>query len=176
MRFITLFILISIFSLNVNADPYMLTIEKKILQTQIDKSMPIEKSNFIGKALIDNPKLELNGQLNKIEFWVNFDALILKKINAVGVSKISANLFYNHQEGAFYLHDPIVEALNIKKVKDKHIPIYKKLLQVILKSSFKKHPIYVFDEQDFHQKFAKASLKSVAIVDDALVVVMDLGL
>jgi len=171
-----MFLFITFLSINANADPYMLTIKKEILQEQIDGAMPIEKSNFIGKALIDNPSLDLNGRLNKIEFWIDFDAIILKKINAVGVSKISANLFYNHKEGAFYLHEPYIEVLNIDNVKEKHIPIYKKLLQVVLKSSLKKHPVYTFDLDDHQQKFAKASLKSVAIVDDALVVVMDMGL
>ena len=163
-------------SFNTYAEPYMLSITKEVLQEQIDAAMPIEKTNFIGKALIDNPSLDLNGRLNKIEFWVDFDAVILKKINAVGTSKISASLFYNHKEGAFYLHEPFIEELNIDKVKEKHIPIYKKLLQVVLKSSLKKHPVYKFDLEDHQQKFAKASLKSVAIVDDALVVVMDIGL
>jgi len=174
--FIKLFTLLTLLSFNVNADPYMLTITKEVLQEQIDSAIPIEKTNFMGKALIDNPSLELNGRLNKIEFWVDFDAVILKKINKVGTSKISANLIYNHSLGAFYLQDPVIEELNIDNVKEKHIPIYKKLIHVVLKSSLKKHPVYKFDLEDHQQKFAKASLKSVAIVDDALVVVMDLGI
>ncbi|BCE00913.1 DUF1439 domain-containing protein [Marinicellulosiphila megalodicopiae] len=176
MKYYLILIILLVTSSNLFCAPYMLTIKQQTIQTQIEKSMPVEKSNLIGKAIINNPLLALNGQLNQIEFWVDFDALIFKKFQAIGKSKVSAKLFYDHDEGEFYLRKTVIEELIMDNVKDKHIPIFKKLLHVVVKSSLKKNPIFTLDEKDQKQKFAKASIKSVAIVDEALIVVMNMGL
>lgn len=140
------------------------------LQEKVSAMMPLEKKKGFITIVISDPVVKLLKDSNRIGIKTNMAASIPGLINGTGMAEITGSLSYNKDKGTFHMLDPVITAMHIDKVPEKFQPKIKDMAQKSLSNTMATRPIYQLRDDDMKHKLAKATLKSVAVKEEKLVV------
>lgn len=153
---------------------YTVEIPKQIIEDQISLHMPLEKKLPLATLKLSEPRLNLLEKSNEISLFLNVDVVMLKGFKGAGRGALVGTIDYRPEEGAFYLINPRIVDLSIRHVPKAFMPTFSQAAQVLLSKSLLTYPIYRLNEEDVKHKMAKASLKSVTVSHDSIVLTLGL--
>ena len=91
-----------------------------------------------------------------------------------GQAKIKGGLSYDKEKGAFFLNDPTIISIGLEKFPEKSTSKIQKLLQLALTKAFSIYPVYKFKDDNLKHKLAKATLESVEVKNEKLLVALNI--
>ncbi|MFC3681159.1 DUF1439 domain-containing protein [Bacterioplanoides pacificum] len=142
---------------------YTLEITGQQIQQKVDTLMPLQKKKLFFTVTLSNARVELTEGQQPISLFSEITLEAPNNIRATGRATISGNLSYNAQQGAFYLHNPVIRQLEIDQLDPGLLPTVKQLAQNAASQTLAKRPVYQLDDQDLKQKLAKTMLKSIRV-------------
>jgi len=151
---------------------YTLEITEAQIQEKVSAMMPLEKKQFFVTVRLSDPKVELIKGSDRIGLYLNVEAKLPGVVKGAGRGRVTGRIDYNVDQGAFYFKDAQIEHLEIDKLAPKYAETVKLLAQSIVSKSMSQYPVYQFKETDMKQRMAKATLESVEIKDQLLLVVL----
>ena len=161
-------LLIFVFSPLVCAVSYTLELTEAELQQRVSASMPLSKKQFFTELTLFEPRVDLIADSNQIGVFSKIHFKLNKQLQFQGQIKIRGQLTYRADEGAFYFKAPIIEALSIEQLPQKYqakaISIAQKSATYLLNSM----PVYRLKADQLSHNVAKATLKSVTVKDEKL--------
>lgn len=163
-----LFSLMCIISHGVMAFEYTLEFTEADIQSRIDAMLPVKKETFIVVVTVDQAKVALLENSNRVALHSKLFVNSVAGINAQGQLALEGRVAYDAEQGAFFLKDAHITELQIDKVPVDFMPQLKQLAQSGLNQALGKQPIYVLKEDDMRHKLIKASLKSIEITEQKL--------
>lgn len=174
MRNLLLTISLLAFSASTLALSYTKEVSEKQLQKTVQAMMPITQKNTLVSVTVKNPVIDLPKETNKVVLKSDFDASAIGGIKGNGTMNVAGNVVYDKERGAFFLQN--IEVLDFKsdKIGDSYKDIVKTLAQQVLNTTLKNNPIYTLDTNSTEGKLAKATLKSVKVKDEKLLLKMGL--
>ena len=168
---IWLLLLISQVSL---AFEYTLEFTEPQLQEKISTMMPVTKQTMMATIVVDQAKLKLIEGSDKLSIAAKLSATLLGGLKATGDLKVQGTLSYNAKEGAFYLKDPEIVALDIKEIPPRFHAQIKELAQKGLAKKLSHQPVYKLKDDDMKQNLAKSMLKSLQVKNKTLIATLGL--
>jgi hypothetical protein len=153
---------------------YTLEISESELQRRVSAMMPMKKKNVFVAVTVSDPKVDLIEQSNQIGVFTNIEVVALGGLKGSGRANITGTLNYDAMEGAFYFRDPTIVSLEVDNVAKKFIPKIKKITQLAITNAMSAYPVYRFKDDNIKHKMAKATLKSVAVENQKLLVTLSL--
>ena len=167
-----LFLFLLFFSQLSMALSYTLAITEKDIQDKVSAMMPIEKKQWVATITISDAKVRLIRQSSEIGVSASVKLQVPGGLEGTGQADIKGALSYSAAEGAFYLHKPFIEQLNIDQIPAKYHSQVQSLSQKAITKALSRYPVYKLKDNDVKQKMAKALLKSVAVKDQKLMVTL----
>lgn len=153
---------------------YTLEVSEEEIQKRIEAVMPIEKKQLFFTVRLSEPKVELTKGSDRLGLFLNVDVLVPSVAKGAGKGKITGKIRYEKSEGAFYIDEPIIESIEVKRFPAKYTNKMRGLTQTLLAKALSKYPVYQFKDKDIKQKMAKATLKTVEIKDEKLLITLGL--
>jgi len=170
MKRIYIAIILMFTSQIVMAISYTLEITEEELQNKVSAMMPLEKSKFFVKVILSNPEVDLLKDNNKISVLSNINVIAPAGIKGSGNARITGSLTYDQSSAAFFFKNPTIENIDIDNFPEKHIPKAKSIAQTIARKMLTTQPIYKLKDNNLKHSLAKSILKSVTVVNEALLV------
>jgi len=147
---------------------HTMEISEKTLQKKIQAMMPLSKKTDFINVVLTKPIIDLRKDSDKIALSTVIDATALGGLKGTGTIDMAGNVIYNAKEGAIYLQN--IEVLNISSdsISENFKPMAKSLAQELINNALKTNPIYRLDVSKPEEKIAKATLKSIKVKDEKL--------
>lgn len=136
------------------------------LQQKIEAMMPLETQQLFMTIFITEPRLDLIEGSNQL----SIQATAPGGLQGNGTTHIMGEISYQPDEGAFYLHNPIILKLKIDGIQEIYQPEIKQIAQIALSEALLQQPVYKLDDDNLQHKLAKSKLESVLVKDEKLIV------
>jgi hypothetical protein len=168
------FIFFIMFSISQASSAFTYTIEitERSLQEKIDAMMPLTRKQFFITVTLSEPKINLIKDSNEVGFFTHVEVLVPGGLKGSGRGKIQGTVSYKPERGEFYLHNPSIVSLEIDRLPKKLMPKISQIAGVILSKSLSQYPVYKLKDSDSGHQLAKATLKSIKVGDDKLLVTL----
>lgn len=140
------------------------------LQQKIEAMMPLETQQLFMTIFITEPRLDLIEGSNQLSIQANIQAIAPGGLQGNGTTHIMGEISYRPDEGAFYLHNPIILKLKIDGIQEIYQPEIKQIAQIALSEVLLQQPVYKLDDDNLQHKLAKSKLESVLVEDEKLIV------
>jgi hypothetical protein len=169
-----LFLLTSLVSFNASALEY--SISKQEIQARVDEDLPTKEKIVIGTVILNKATVDLLGDVNEISLDLTLTVDLLgKKYN--GTALVQSGVDYNQKKGAFYLTRLKIQAFEIEEMSKDMAKQVEGILKQVLKAQqtegkLQKYPIYTIKNKSTTDKLLKATLKSIRIENDKVVVIV----
>jgi hypothetical protein len=142
------------------------------LQEKVEGMMPLEKKKFFVTVIITEPKLDLIEGSNEFGIQTHIEAIAPGGIKGNGLTNITGSISYKPDEGAFYMDNPVIVDLKINGIAEKYHPKIKKIAQAIVSKFLSSRPVYKLRDDNLKHKLAKATLDSVLVQNEKLLVTL----
>lgn len=155
---------------------YVFRFSESQLQEKLNARIPWSQSYlFIFDVTLDNPRVDLIDGSDRVAGGI--DVLLNIKIGDSaaplrGAVDLSGDVEYRSEEGAFYLTDPVIEALRIAGVPERYSDRTHHVISLALAEYFKTRPIYSLEGTDASKVAARLLLKDVMVKDEHLIVTL----
>ena len=159
-----------------NDREYIVTIPEQTMREKLNEKLPLSKTYlFIFDVVLDNPRISLDSQSNRI--GVGLDVLLNIRINdnekpLGGSVDVSGTIKYLPEEGAFYLTQPDIENLLIEGLSEKYKSKASTVIEKALTNFYSSRPIYTLKSSDAKQIAAKMVLKNLVVKEKNVVVTL----
>lgn len=150
---------------------YTMEISKSEIQQRLAAQMPLKAKKLLVKVVLTNPVVDLLKDGNRIGVAADFEAR-LPGLKGKGRVNIAGDLSYDAEKGEFFLHRPEIVSFDVDKLPDQYAEDLRRIVQSVAAKALEDHPIYKLRDDDVKQRLAKAMLRSVAVKDEKLVVVL----
>ena len=144
------------------------------LQQHVDSLMPVQSQLLMIQLALSDPQVSLPEGQNRIAIASRLRALAPGLIDATGRAELSGTIRYQRQEGAFYLDQPVINALQIDQIPAQQTEPLKELLEVALSHALLSTPIYTLSKDNMKERMAKMMLKRVEVRDQKLLLHLDM--
>lgn len=152
-----------------NAFSYTHKITEQELQKQLDDTDQVLLKHQLYQLTLHDLKIDLLSDSNQVNFATALKAEIPGFIQGTGNAEIIGEIAYNKERGEFYLNNAQLVAMTIHQLPNNfHTPL-KQALQQALDQQFTSIPVYRLDDNDIKEKMTKATLQSVNIVNETVV-------
>jgi hypothetical protein len=155
---------------SVSAFSYTKVFTEEELQSRLEAVMPIERKKFFLTVIVSEPILDLVENENRLGIEATIEAIVPGGFVGSGRANIVGAIDYNADEGAFYIRDPEIVSLNIKRIPERHLKSVKSFAQTLLTSSLTAYPVFRFKDDNIQHKLAKSKLESVVVEGKKLLV------
>lgn len=144
------------------------------LQERITRQFPSTYEQLGFTLTLQNPIISLKNKSNRI--YLDLDIKISSMGNLIGKAKtrISGQIFYDEEHGAFYLNNPKIEKLESAQLDPQFIPLIRDMISLAAQQLLPQMPVYILNEKDFQQKILKKRLRSIEVRDKKLIIIMKL--
>jgi hypothetical protein len=142
------------------------------LQQKVEAMMPLKKKKFFVTVIITEPKLDLIEGSNEFGIQANIEAIAPGGLKGNGSTNITGSISYVPDEGAFYMDNPTIVDLKINGIPDKYQPKIRKLAQITISKILSSRPVYKLKDDNLKHKLAKATLDSVLVENEKLLVTL----
>ena len=153
---------------------YTLELTETEIQTKAEAMMPLEKKKFFVTTILTNPIVDLIASTNEIGLSSDIQIKAPGNISGKGSVSFSGSLRYENDTGSFYFDNLNITELEIEKIPESSLPKIKKMLAFVASKFLTRKPVYKFKDNDLKHKLAKATLKSVTVENETLLI--ELGL
>ena len=157
---------------------YSFSFSEQQLQEKLAKKLPFTKTYLIlFEVTLDNPRVMLPEGASRVRAGldVTLNIQIGKEPKPLGGSvDASGSIAYLPDEGAFYLADPLIEALSVQGIPDKYSAKVNSVLTKALTRYYAERPVYTLKETNVKQAAARLVLKGVIVEDGELLVTLGL--
>lgn len=142
---------------NLDRDGLTLSITEKELSKSFDESLPYKKNFVFGDISIDNPRVKLYEDSNRLQAGMNFGLKTLFTSALQGKFLISGEPIYNKEKGAIFLQNVKVEnfAFNQLKISDQFSETFYSALEPMINEALKLYPIYTVPKDSIQGSFVK---------------------
>ncbi|OMH41183.1 DUF1439 domain-containing protein [Desulfurobacterium indicum] len=143
---------------------YTVKIPSQKIEKQLKKHFPLIEETDSLVIKLENPTVKIENRKVYTGITIKIKTPLL--IILSGKAYISGNIKYKPETGRIYLVNPSIEylAINGKVVVSSNMPQIKEILNDIIKSTFKKTPIYTL------KKSYRKQVKSIKLSERALLV------
>lgn len=149
---------------------YTLRLSEADLQERIDLVLPVERKQLFVTVRVSDPDVDLSSRSNLVGIALSVEASVPGGLKGSGRGKLFGSVRYERNEGAFYLDEPKLRELEIKRVPAQLNKEIAKIAEVALVKALQRYPLYRLNESDNKQKMAKAMLESVNVEDQQLLI------
>ena len=153
---------------------YTLELTETEIQTKAEAMMPLEKKKFFVTSILTNPIVDLIASTNEIGLSSDIQIKAPGNISGKGSVSFSGSLRYENDTGSFYFDNLNITELEIEKVPETSLPKIKKMLEFVASKFLTRKPVYKFKDNNLKHKLAKATLKSIKVENETLL--LELGL
>ena len=157
---------------------YSFRFTEQQLQEKLAAKLPFKKSYLlIFQVTLDNPRVMLRDGSDRVEagFDVQLNIKVGEEPKPLGGSIDASGVpIYVPEEGAFYLSDPKIEALEVQGIPSEYASKAKDALTQALARYYAERPIYTLNTTSIKQSAARLVLKSVIVENGELVVTLGL--
>lgn len=153
---------------NLDRNGLTLSISEKELSESFDESLPYKKNFGFGNISIDNPKVKLSNNSNRIQAGMNFGLKTLFTSALQGEFQISGEPVYNKEKGAIFLQNVKLENFAFKqlKISDDFSNTFYSALEPMINEALKIYPVYTVPKDSIHGSF----VKDIKVQDSKLLV------
>lgn len=153
---------------SVNKQGLVMSISESKLSSSFQDSFPIKKDFILGKLAIDNPKVKLPKNTNKIQVGIDLKLSSLFTPTQKGSFEISGIPSFKKENRGIYLKDIKIENISYGSIKlgDTFTQSFLTIFEPMVNEVFKDHPIYTIKRDSFQGTF----VKNIKIEDSELLV------
>ena len=170
MKQVLLAVIFMIVSQTAMAFSYTLELSEAEIQDKVSAMMPIQKKKFFVTIIMSNARVALISASNEIGLVSDIEVSAPGGVKGAGSAEITASLRYEPDKGEFFLDNLNIVDLQIDKVPEKLVPKAKSILQIIATKVLATKPVYQFKDDNLKHKLAKATLKSIVVENQMLLV------
>ena len=156
-----------LFATGVSAFSYTVSISEQALQDHLSAIKPMEKRSHLYRIQLSHPQVDLIEGSDRVHFSIKVSLSILGAIQSQGFVKVSGKIEYNPETSQFFLIQPKVEAIEIAHMPIATVEKIQSVIQKVVGTAFAKVKVYQLQDRDVKQKMLKAVLQSVAISQNA---------
>ena len=153
---------------------YTLEISESELQEKVSAMMPMKKKNMFVAVTVSDPKVDLIKESNEIGVFTHVKVSAPGGIYGKGRGKVTGTLSYDASKGAFFFKNPKIVNLELDQVPKEYVKNIQLIAQVTAAQAMSVYPVYILNDENQSQKFAKSRLESVEVKDEELHVVLRL--
>ena len=146
---------------------YTVELTQAELQEKLNAKMPLKKKKFLTTIVVDKAAVTLTEGSDRIGLACDLKAEVAG-YTATGTTKLEGGIKYVADKGEFYFVDPEVVELTVDQVSARYQEAVRKAMDYTAKKSLAKVPVYRFKDDSLKQKLAKATLKSIKVKDNKL--------
>lgn len=154
----------------VSAFSYTLELTEGELQEKAEALMPLEKRKFFITTILSNPNIDLTNGSSEIDLSTDVQVTAPGNITGKGSVNFTGSIRYENKSGSFFFDNLKVISLDIKQVPEATLPKIRKMLEFVAKKFLAVKPIFTFKDDSLKHKLAKATLKSVTVENEKLLV------
>ena len=151
---------------------YTLELTEPELQDKANSLMPLEKKKFFITTILTNPIIDLVNGSGEINLTTDVQVKAPGNLSGSGVVSFIGSIRYENETGSFYFDNLRVVSLEIGQIPNETLPKVQKMLEFVAKKFLSVKPVYTFKDNNLKHKLAKAALKSVAIENERLLVLL----
>lgn len=170
MKQLILTILVLLQTSAVYAFSYTLELTEGELQEKADSLMPLEKRKFFITTILTNPIIDLTNGSNEIALSTDVQVKAPGNIAGKGNVNFIGSIRYENKSGSFFFDNLKIVSLDIRQVSAETLPKIRKMLEFVAKKFLSVKPIFTFKDDSLKHKLAKATLKSVTVEHEKLLV------
>ncbi|WP_221800001.1 DUF1439 domain-containing protein [Oceanobacter mangrovi] len=156
------------------ASAYTIELTQQELQQRLEAMMPMHRDRYFMKVTLDEPVLDLAVGDDQLGFAGKVTIEAPGDLGGVVQVKIAGHLMYNPDQGAFFFKKPKIISIDSSAIDSGNTAQVKSVIEPLASKYLERKPVYVLDDEDLKQQLAKATLKSVSVHDNKLV--LELGL
>ena len=134
-----------------------LSISENQLTSSFKESLPYKKNFTFGDLSIDNPKVKLYKNINRIQAGIDFGLKTIFTSALKGKFQISGEPIYNKEKGAIFLQKVKLEdfAFNQLKISKDFSQQFSSALEPMINEVLKRYPIYTIPKDSIQGSFVK---------------------
>lgn len=153
---------------SVNKQGLVMSISETTLSTSFKKKFPIKKDFFIGNLSINNPKVELPKNSQKIKIGIDLSLSTLFTPAQEGSFFISGVPMFKKENRSIYLKDIKIEEIKYAQIKlnNSATKNFLTIFEPMINEVFKNYPVYTISKDSFQGTF----VKNLKIEDSQLLV------
>lgn len=151
---------------------YTIEFSETDLQSEVNRHIPKDIKLFFGTISVSSATVNLRKTESDITLKSDITLTVPDETKHKGKIFVSSRVRYDADTYSLYLVDPKVLSVNIDKLTQEQNDGLKSMLQMASSSVLLKQPIYTLSDDDLQQQIAKATLKSINIVDDKVVITL----
>ena len=151
---------------------YTLEISETELQAIVMAMQPMQIKKFFIAVCLSKPEVDLSGADDKLVIATRIEVVLPAGIKTTGSVWIKGSVSYRKESGEFFLQNPQVVDMAVKKLPRILIPALKYITQLAAKKNLAKQAIYRLGDDNIKHKLARAVLRSVAVENEKLIVVL----
>lgn len=153
---------------SVNKEGLVMSLSQETLSSSFEKKFPIKKDFFIGKLSINNPKVELPKNSQKIKIGIDLSLSSLFTPEQKGSFFISGIPSFKKENHSIYLKDIKIEEIKYAEIKlgDSVTRTFLSVFEPMINDVFKNYPVYTIPKDSFQGSF----VKNIKVEDSLLLV------
>ena len=155
---------------------YVFRFSEDELRQHLDAQLPYEGRHlFVFDVTLDNPRIDLVEGSDRVAGGVDVMLKVKlagRELELDGAADMSGGVRYDADERAFYMTDPVVEALRIPSVPESYANRANTAISAALSDFYRTRPIYVLEPDTAAKSAARMLLKDVSVKNEHLVVTL----
>ena len=146
-----------------------ISFSKQVLQTEMEKNMPVIEQQGLFSITLTTPELELLSDQQRLSVRAQVIVKTAFGTENHGQIKVNGKLRYQPDNHSFYVDDPRLVEFNFKDLPASLQPQVQALLEDVIADAVVQRPVYTLSDKNFEESMAKMMLKSIVIKEDAVV-------
>lgn len=151
---------------------YTIEITEQEIQKRVTAMKPIQYTKPPVTIEIQDPEPRLLKDTNEIAVSSPLELAVGGLLKVYGYVNAKGTLRYEPTAGEFFLDQPMITEMEIKKLPEKYQPMAREAAQLAIEKTLAMRPIYKLKDNDLKQKLMKAVLQSVVVKNDRMVVTL----
>ena len=158
---------------------YVFRFSEDDLREKLDARLPYEGRHlFIFDVTLDDPRIDLVNGTDRVAGGVDVTVKVNvagRELSLAGAADMSGGVRYDAEARAFFVTDPVVEALRLPGVPESYANRANAAISAALADFYDARPIYVLEADTAAKSAAHLLLKDVSVKDEHLVVTLGLA-
>ncbi len=151
----------------VSAFNYSVLVSESTIQERLSTIRPLEKHTRFYRVSMSDLQVDLIKGSERVHFSAKILVSLFGAIQSQGRVKVSGAIEYNSESGQFFLIEPKVEAIDIADLPSSRIEKIRSVLQKVVSKALTKVKVYQLRDQSVRHKMLRSVLQSVAVSQDA---------
>lgn len=151
---------------------YTIEISEQELQERVVAMMPLKQKVLFVTVTLTEPMVDLIKDNDEIGLQATIAVTAPGGVKGEGLVHLTGSIVYDSVKGAFYFHKPTIVRLDVKHVSEQYAANIKEIAQLIVSNAMSQYPVYKFKDDNTRHRMAKATLKSIAVENEQLLITL----